>query len=49
MGNTGSLMTPKLTAFSPFTIMFSSLPKLNFDFLSHVYFVVCKCFHFGPV
>ena len=29
--------------------MFSTFPKIKFNFSSHTYFVVCKCFQFGPV
>ena len=36
------------TSLSPFPTMFSTHSKNRF-FLSYIYFVVCKCFPFGPV
>ena len=38
-GNQGFLLFP----------MSSTLPKTNFQFFSHIYFAVCKCFQFGEV
>ena len=35
--------------FSPFFTMFFFTFKIKFWFLSPIYFVVCKCFQFGPV
>ena len=35
-------------AFSPFTTSFLPFQK-QFQVLSHIYFVVCKCFRFGLV
>ena len=29
--------------------MFSANPKKEFQFFRYIYFVVCKCFQFGPV
>ena len=38
-----------LPAFSPFPTMFSTHSKENILLLSGIYFVICKCFEFGPV
>ena len=45
----GKTLWKEENAFSPFPTLFSTHPKIKIIVLSCIYFVVCKCFEFGPV